>query len=339
MRSSIRTVVVVAVAAALVFVFLRNVDLRGVMSAILQARMRWLVVSLVAAVLSIVIRALRWQYLLEPLGHASFANAFRATAVGFAASSILPARAGEVIRPYFLARHENMTATGAFATIILERVLDVLTVLVLLASSVFVFNRSVGAANPTAFAAMKWAGATALGGAMAALVVMFVLAGDPGRIGRWMARLQATVPSKLAGLIGGVAEKFSRGLGAVRRPGRLLVALLWSFPLWLTIAAGLWAVSEAFRIDVPFTGSFLLVALLVIGVAVPTPGAIGGFHEAYRLGATMFFGAPDDAAVGAAIVAHLFSIGPVLLLGLFFAAQVGLNLSGMRRLAEQADAP
>src|ERR1041384_7415676 len=164
MRSSIRTVIVVAVAAALVVVFLRNVDLRGVASAILQARVRWLVISFVAALLSIVIRALRWQYLLEPLGHASFANAFRATAVGFAASSILPARAGEVIRPYFLARHENMTATGAFATIVLERVLDVLTVLVLLASSVFVFNRGVGAANPTAFAAIKWAGATALGG-------------------------------------------------------------------------------------------------------------------------------------------------------------------------------
>jgi len=108
--------------------------------------------------------------------------------------------------------------------------------------------------------------------------------------------------------------------------------------LWLTIAAGLWAVSIAFHIDVPFTGSFLLIAFLVIGVAVPTPGAIGGFHEAYRLGATMFFGAPDDAAVGAAIVAHLFSVGPVLLLGLFFAAQVGLNISGMRRLAEEADA-
>src|SRR5436190_4336001 len=337
MRSRIRAVIVVAVAAALVVVFLRNVDLRGVVTAILQARVRWLVVSLVAAVLSIVIRALRWQYLLEPLGHASFANAFRATAVGFAASSILPARAGEVIRPYFLARHENMTATGAFATIILERVLDVLTVLVLLASSVFVFDRGVGAANPTAFAAMKWAGATALGGSMAALVVMFVLAGDPGRIGRWMTRLERAVPSTLAGLIGRVAEKFSRGLGAVRKPGRLLVALVWSFPLWLSIAAGLWAVALAFHIDVPFTGSFLLVAVLVIGVAVPTPGAIGGFHEAFRLGATMFFGAPDDAAVGAAIVAYLVSIGPVLLLGLCLAAQAGMNLTGMRRLADQAE--
>ena len=150
-----------------------------------------------------------------------------------------------------------------------------------------------------------------------------------------MIRLEQIVPSTLAGVIARVAEKFARGLGAVRKPGRLLVALLWSFPLWLSIAAGMWAVAVAFHLAVPFTGSFLLVALLVIGVAVPTPGAIGGFHEAFRLGTTMFFGAQEDAAVGAAIVAHVFSIGPSLLLGLFFAAQAGLNFSGMRRLANE----
>src|SRR5438105_7385118 len=194
MRSPIRTAIVLALAAALIVVFLRNVALRHVGGEILRARIRWPVVAFLASILSLVIRSLRWRFLLEPLGRASFANAFRATAVGFAASSILPARAGEVIRPYFLARHENMTATGAFATIILERVLDVLTVLVLLASFVFVFDHGVGAANPSAMTAVKWAGATALGAAMAALAVMFFLAGDPGRIGRWMSRLEQAVP-------------------------------------------------------------------------------------------------------------------------------------------------
>src|SRR5215467_2409168 len=186
MRAHIRTVIVLALAAGLVLLFFRNVDLRLVVAEILKARLPWLATSLAATLMSLVIRSVRWQYLLEPLGHASFGNAFRATAVGFAASSILPARAGEVIRPYFLARHENMTATGAFATIILERVLDVLTVVALLASFIFVFDQGVGVSSPTAFAAVKWAGTTVLAGAMAALVVMFVLAGDPGRIARWM---------------------------------------------------------------------------------------------------------------------------------------------------------
>ena len=79
------------------------------------------------------------------------------------------------------------------------------------------------------------------------------------------------------------------------------------------------------------------IALLVLGVTVPTPGAIGGFHEAFRIGATVFFGAPNSAAVGAAIVLWFFSVGPSLFLGLVFAAQVGLNLNGMRRLSHQAE--
>jgi len=341
MRSHLRTLVVLALAVALVALFLRNVDLWGVAADIVRARPEWLAISLVSMFVNLAIRALRWQYLLEPLGRTSFANAFRATAVGFAANSLLPARAGEVIRPYFLARQtrqqhpERMSATGAFATIILERLLDVVTVLVLLASYVFVFGRELRHSNPYVFAGLKWAGATAALGSFTALVVLFVLAGDPARLRQTFTRLEQVVPSTFAGLIARIAEKFAYGLGAIRRPGRLLVALALSFPLWLSIALGIWAVAVAFRFAVPFTGSFLLIALLVIGVAVPTPGAIGGFHEAFRVGATMFYGAPDDAAVGAAIVLHAFSVGPALLLGLVFAAQEGLNVASMQRLANQ----
>lgn len=333
MRSYLRTFIVLAIAAALLALFLRQVELRGVVSEIARAQPRWLALSLATMVINLALRALRWQYLLEPLGKASFANAFRATAVGFAASSILPARAGEVIRPYFLARHERMSATGAFATIILERVLDVLTVLVLLASFVFVFDPGVGAASPGAWLAVKWAGTIAGAAALAALVVMFALARDPERLGIGLTRLADVLPSAFVRLVAGVAEKFARGLGVVRRPRRLLVALAWSVPLWLSIAAGIWAAAVAFDLAVPFTGSFLLLALLVIGVAVPTPAAVGGFHAAFRVGATTFFGAPDDAAVGAAIVLHAFTVGPSLVLGLLFAAQVGLSVSGMSRLA------
>src|SRR5205814_4715782 len=133
----------------LVALFLHNVDLWGVLSNIVRARPEWLALSLLTMFLNLAIRSWRWQYLLEPLGHISFGSAFRATAVGVAASSLLPARAGEVIRPYFLARHESgrdragehLSATGAFATIILERLLDTMTVLALLASFVFVFGK------------------------------------------------------------------------------------------------------------------------------------------------------------------------------------------------------
>jgi uncharacterized protein (TIRG00374 family) len=334
MPSRARTLVVIVVAAALVVVFLHNVDLLGVVREIMQARPEWLAVSLVTMVVNLAVRAIRWQYLLEPLGAVPFGAAFRATAVGFAASTVLPARAGEVIRPYFLARQGSMSATGAFATVILERLLDVVTVLGLLASFVFFFGRDLTEANPVVFTRVKLAGATAGAAAFLALVVLFVLAGDPARLGRTMTRLEQVLPSKLAGLIARIAEKFAKGLGAIRRPSRLLGALAWSVPLWLSIAAGIWAVAVAFRLGVPFTGSFLLLGVLTLGVAVPTPGAVGGFHEAFKLGVTTFYGVPDARAVGAAIVLHALTVGPSLLFGLYFAAQAGLNLSRMRELAD-----
>jgi len=337
MRSHVRTVVVLSLAVALLALFLHNVDLRGVIGEIVHARPLWLLVALGSMFLNLAIRAWRWQFLLEPLGKASFANSFRATAVGFAARSILPAAAGELVRPYFLSRHEAMSATGAFATIVIERLLDLVTVLILLASYVFFFDERSADANPTMFAAVKWAGGVAGVIAIAALAVLFVIAGDPARLGRLFARLERVAPSAFAGLIARIAEKFATGLGAIRRPSRLIATLLWSFPLWLSIALGTWAVAVAFRLDISFAGSFLLLAMLTIGIAIPTPGAVGGFHEMFRLGATLFFGAPNDAAVGAAIVLHALSIGPALLLGLFFAAQEGLTVAGMRHLADQPD--
>jgi uncharacterized protein (TIRG00374 family) len=330
MRSHLRTILVLALAVGLVALFLSNVDLRGVLREIMQAQPGWLALSLATMFVNLFIRAWRWQYLLEPLGQTRFMNVFRATAVGFAASSILPRAAGEVIRPYFLARHERLSATGAFATIVIERLLDMLTVLVLLASYVFVFGRDLDAQNPVAFAAVKWAGGTAAVAAVASFTILFFLAKDPARLGQTLNRVGRV-------LLGRIAEKFATGLAAIRRPGRLLVALFWSFPLWLTIVLGIWTACVAFRLAIPFTGTFLMTALLVIGVAVPTPGAVGGFHEMFRFGATMFFGASNTAAVGAAIVLHVISIGPSLLLGLFFAAQEGLNLAGMRQLANEAE--
>ena len=343
MRAHVRTLVVLAVAAALVALFLYNVNLWEVLAAIGRARPEWVALSLATSFLSLAIRAFRWKYLLEPLGVTTFGASFRATAVGFAASAILPARAGEVIRPYFLARQAprvsngHMTATAAFATIILERLLDVVTVTALLAFFVFASGRDLANVNPTAFAVVKWAGTSAALVAAAALLVLFVLAGAPDRLGRALLPLERVLPPRLAGLIAGVAERFARGLGTIRRPARLLAALAWSLPLWLSIATGIWSMAMAFRFAMPFTGSFLMIALLTLGVAVPTPGAVGGFHEAFRVGATVFYGAPGDAAVGAAIVLHLFSIGPSLLLGLIFAAQEGLNLGGMQRLAREAE--
>jgi len=338
MRSHARTAIVLIVAAALLALFLYKVDLRGVVSQILHADVEWLLLALATMFVNLAIRAWRWQYLLEPLGTAPFGSAFRATAVGFAASSVLPARAGEVIRPYFLARHEHLSATGAFATIILERVLDTLMVLLLFGVFLLLADPRVGGADAQSFGRLKVGGLVVALGSLAALGVMFVLAGHPTALLRVERGLARWLPAGLAGRVMRLVHAFAEGLGVVRQPARLAVALAWSVPLWLSIAAGIWAVSRAFHIQLPFIGSFLIMALLVVGVAVPTPGAVGGFHYFYRLGVVAFYGAPNDRAVGAAIVLHAVSFVPVALAGLAFLAQDGLSLASVGRLARTSRA-
>src|SRR5262245_26193819 len=148
MRSHLRAALVLVLVIGLLALFLHNIDLWRVAVEIARAKPQWLALSLAMSFANLVIRAWRWKFLLEPLGPTTFGSSFRATAVGFAATSVLPARAGEVIRPYFLARtarrDERMTATGAFATVILERVLDTITVLILLALYVFEIGRASG---------------------------------------------------------------------------------------------------------------------------------------------------------------------------------------------------
>ena len=331
MRNIIRTVVILALAAGLIAVFLRNADFSNVWSAVKAARSDYLLLSLLLTVVTFVIRAERWQYLLGPLGPTRFGVVLRTTVIGFAASAVLPARAGEVIRPYLLARREGLSVTAAFATIIVERILDLAAVLLLLAAFLIWFDPGLEARDSVLFQAIRYGGLVMAPVAIGALVVMFFMAGHPERLHAWLLKAEAILPARLAALIARLARSSAEGFAVVRRPERLVAALAWSLVLWIVIGTGLWAVSVAFGVAMPFTGAWLMLAPLVVGVAVPTPGGVGGFHEAYRLGATAFFGADNDVAVGAAIVLHAISVGPVIVAGLLFTVQDGLKLGGMAR--------
>ena len=155
--------------------------------------------------LTYVVRTQRWQYLLEPLGPTRFSVAFRTTVIGFAASSVLPARAGEVIRPYLLARREGLSATSTFATIIVERILDLVAVLVLLATYLLAFDPGMAARDSALFAAIRLGGLVMAPVAVLSLALMFVLAGHPEWLQVWLRRADRWLPARLAGLLGRIA--------------------------------------------------------------------------------------------------------------------------------------
>ena len=192
------------------------------------ARPELLAAAVGLTLITYVVRTERWQYLLEPLGKTRFQVAFRATVIGFAASSVLPARAGEVLRPYLLARREGLSATATFATIIVERILDLVAVLVLLATYLIVFDTGMAARDSALFAAIRLGGLVMAPVAVVSLVVMFVLAGHPEWLRAWLSAAERILPARLSSLLSRLTRMFSEGFGVLRRPERLLASMGWT---------------------------------------------------------------------------------------------------------------
>src|SRR5688572_8509621 len=117
----------------LVWLFIRDLDGAALRRAFTSADLRLVGLAVLTTLQTYVIRAWRWQTMLRPLGHVHFGPAFRTTVIGFFP---FPARAGEFIRPYLLARQENLSFSATFATIILERALDLTAVLLLFAAAI-----------------------------------------------------------------------------------------------------------------------------------------------------------------------------------------------------------
>ena len=332
---NLRTGLVLLLAFALLGWFLRNADLGLVWSHVRGARIDLLVLAVVLSVSIYWVRALRWQFLLAPLGPTRFRTAFRTTVIGFAALAVLPARAGDLLRPYLLARQEGLSPPATFATVVFERVLDLVAVLALLAVFVWGFDGA-AALPPSVVRPIEASAAIAGAAAVALLVLMWTLATHPERVGRLVYLAARVLPRRMAKQLGALASTFSSGFAAARDPKALALATFWSFPLWVILCFETWLVTVALGIEMPFSGTFLLQALLVLGVAVPTPGGVGSFHEAYRWGVTTLFNAPNDRAVAAALVTHTLSYAPVIVLGFVFMLQDGLSVRRLTALAGEA---
>jgi hypothetical protein len=338
MRSHLKTIAVAGMTLVLLGWFFRQADLSQVWREIRAAEPWALALLLAITGLTYLLRAMRWQYLLEPIGPTRLSVAFRTTVIGFAANTVLPARAGEIVRPYLLARSEGLSVPATITTIILERLLDFVTVLALFGVFVVFFDPGLDHVNREVYRGVKAGGLLGAAAAVGILLVLVLNAIRPVLTHRLVDFCLRPFPERLRARVSGVVYGLLDGLAVTRDPRLLAQAVALSIPLWISIASGIWLVTVAFHMTIPFTGSFLIMALLVVGVATPTPGAVGGFHEMFRIGTAVFYGVDNDRAVGAAIVLHAASFVPVTLLGGFFMMQDGLNLARVRRLGDQARA-
>jgi uncharacterized protein (TIRG00374 family) len=318
-------------AVVLLAFFFRGIDWSALGKALAGARPLPLVGVVLVTVGVYSARAWRWGDLLAPLGRVGYADLFSATMVGFASGLLVP-RAGELLRPWLVSRRHPIPTSAGFATIILERLVDMITVLVLFALYLFLLPAPAAQVEGPAMDLVRWLGVAGAGVSLAALAFLLALHGNADRVVSALDKLLARAPRWLAQPLGRMLHSFSDGLAVLRAPVAHLAKIgLQSLVVWLLIALGFYLNHLAFGIDLPFHATFLLIAFLVVGVAIPTPGNVGGFHTFYLIALSEVYGIDRATAAAAGIAAHALTNLPVLVLGLALLGREGLSLG---RVAE-----
>ncbi len=323
----------------LLAVFLWNVDFAEVGRALAGTDFGCLAAACLVALFAYWLRALRWQFILLPVGRVRHSSVLLTMAVGYAALSLLPARMGDFIRPLLLARRERISASASLASMLTERVFDLWTV-VLLFLVFIVWPPAMPDLDDEARRSLEILSVSGYVVGAGLLVGTLILLGlfryqEPfiAAITRPVAWIRASWQPPVAGFFG----HFLDGLRVLQRPRDLLVTALASLVMWYVICWQVQLTLVAFDVQLPLRASFLLVTLAVIGLAVPTPGGVGSFHKATQVGMTMFFGLGLNRATGIAIAYHAICFVPITIIGLLCLPLLGVDLREVEKMAQEEE--
>ncbi len=301
----------------------------------LQGRPVFLLAGLGLTLLHMGLRAWRWGVLLSPVKRPLAYQGLFSLTVAKYVINLIPPRAGEVVASVVLARKEKIPAASVIATSLLERLLDLITVAGIFAVYLALFS---GQHPPNSERGQEFMLAiqrfSLIGGPILALALLAMVY----LAGRW--DWTGTIPGRLSRII----VSFGDGFRALGKGGERVKVTALSLAIWITISLQLWFLARAYLSDFPLTGALLLTVITVVGVAIPTPGGVGGFQFFMQLALTHFFAPflstqdPNSQAAGISNGCYMVSMVPLLLLGFILLHREGLSWSRISRIASQKPA-
>ncbi len=314
----------------------RKIDFGKLLEALRELDYRYLVPSVLFTFLSYYFRAVRWRYLLLPMKRTVMRNLFPATIIGYMANNLLPARLGEFVRAFVLAEKEKLDASAVFATLVLDRLFDGFTIILVLVVTFFSIKLPPGME--------KVQHALVVGGyvtlALYVVIIGFIviLKKQTVRTLSWTARLLKPFPDKVSEKIIPVLGSFIEGLRLSARPSDLLMLFGSSLVIWAFAVYALDMVLRSFGIFLPVTASMFIMVFLVFAVMIPaSPGYIGTYHAACVYG-LMAFNVQMEKALSIALIVHGVNFFPVILLGLYYLWRGKLSLTEVREKSSQQGA-
>ena len=338
MNPRVRTILSLVCGALFVYWFAHKLNWLEVWIEVRQANWGQLALALALLVATYFVRIMRWRELLEPMARPPLTALFRATMIGFTALFLVGRAAEMIVRPAALSVKEKVHPSACYATVMIERVFDMVMVVVFFAVNLIFFEYVARDADAMRlFGWIKIAGAFLL--IVAAAGIYGLSAFRRGRTGAltYLERKLRWLPRRVHAAAMSLLHHISEGLSVLHDARSLTITVSYTVVLWLMVAVAHLLVVRAFGIpyaEVPFTGAVFVMGLSMLGSVVPTPGgATGPFHTA-TAAALAFLGVEHNKAASIAIILHLVIFTPATIFGMYYVAKEGLSLGRLRRIGE-----
>jgi uncharacterized protein (TIRG00374 family) len=338
-RHAIISLGMIATAAALVAWLIYRAlngpgfDWRLAVSSFTHVRAGWLLLAIVAVYATYWGRALRWAVFLRPLKpRPSMWNLLSATVIGFTAVTLL-GRPGEFVRPYLIAIKERVPVVSQFGAWLLERVFDLLMVLLLFG---FTLAR-VGSSRSTVGPGLRWflseggRFASVAAGALVLLLLFFRHFTEPAQ--RWSSRALRVLPEAIAARIEPLVASFTQGVESIRSDAALGRVFVYSVLEWILILASYWCVATSFReLHLTIVDVVVFMGFVSLGASIQVPGIGGGVQVTTVLVLTELYGVQLEHATAFAFLLWILTFVAVVPAGLVLSVQAGLEWRGLRRI-------
>ncbi len=341
-KRTIQIVLTLLLSALALYIALRGIDFEDVGLALSRVAWPWAIVTLVLILVTLVIRAQRWRILLGRT--LSLQDTFGLISIGYLISGVLPLRAGDPARAVGASLRGPVTALTALSTVVVERVLDMLLiVLILLATLPFVPGLQGYLAEGQVNEFLSFNLVLTLSGLLAfgillAFVLIAVFPVATERLARGvLQRLGITDTERWLRPLASVVE----GLSALRSPKDGLAIGLWSVALWTTTTAYFATMMWGARAFLP--GTSILMSLVAVwssafGMVFPATGGIGSFHFAVREALYWGFDVSRDLGFAYAVLIHALPYLTGIALGAVTLILWGMSLKSLVSRGQEIEA-
>jgi len=323
------------ISAVFIYLTFRQVEFEKMFEALRTAKYYWLIPALLLMACSHWLRALRWQYLIEPIKKIKVMPLFEALIIGYAANNVFPLRLGEFFRAFVIGKSQNISKSSAFATVIVERfILDLLALLTLLLGTILFYPSQLPYDD-----LIRLGGYIILGVCVTLLILIILLI---QKTDVTLSFLQSKLPGKIYEKVEPAIQSFVKGCLVFKNAHHYLAIIFLTVLIWTLYLFSLYIMFFVFdfveQYQLNLWSAVVILVVVTFSIMLPSsPGAVGTYHFLCTE-VLNYFQVPNDQAVSFAIVSHAMNIVPFTLLGLFYFLKGNLKFSDAlseKKLAEE----